>query len=248
MKANLTSPVTVAVVFLLAASAFAQYPVANPAAYVGAYPGACPSSGPVVPVHQGPYAVYRHASTFEEGLLRGYADLTRARGEYALYASAAAIQFQDAYSRCLDNQKKGVQTYFETRAINREGRALERGPRPTAEQLREYAKQGTPKRLGTHELDATFGIVHWPAALQGPELAAERKQVDQFMSDRSLRVAQNGGNALAAIKPVIRQMESTLRTQVGSLSPMEYVKAKKFLGSLAYEATQPPALANLAAR
>ena len=85
----------------------------------------------------GRYGVHHHASTYEEGVLRGAADLVRARGEFNLNSSAAAINYQEAYRRHLLNKQLKVDTFFAMRAANKAARFPQKDP--AAEQARREA-------------------------------------------------------------------------------------------------------------
>ena len=78
---------------------------------------------------------YRHASTYEEGVQRGFADIVRSAGAKNLMDSEAAINWEQARRAYFDNRVYGTQKYFELRARNRQARAEERGPRPTMQDL-----------------------------------------------------------------------------------------------------------------
>ena len=62
--------------------------------------------------NNGTAVVYRHASTWEQGVLDGWANLVRARGDYAYNRSLAAINYQEAYRRALENSLHRTETYF----------------------------------------------------------------------------------------------------------------------------------------
>lgn len=184
------------------------------------------------------YGYGYHASTAAEGYLRGVASVTRARGEYNLLTSQAAINAQQARSMGLDNFKKNAETYFDVRKINKESRAAERGPRPTAEQISRLAKMGTPDRPAAQQLNRKTGRIAWPSALQGEKFAAQRAQIERLFAER----AANGGNG-AQDSRELKQATSTmlvlLKKDIRQLAPMEYTSARQFITGLAYEANQP---------
>lgn len=64
-----------------------------------------------------------HASTFQEGVLRGKADLVRARGEQNLNNAQALRHFEEAVDRALDNQVKTLATRQERELMARRHRA-----------------------------------------------------------------------------------------------------------------------------
>src|SRR5690349_7696341 len=107
MKASLTS--TSLVVILTAMAQVASAQTATTASFVS------PSFG----YGYGDYGYGYHASTFEEGVLRGKAALAQGLGQANYYNSLAAINYQDAYSRSIKNRQAAVDAYFYTQQANR---------------------------------------------------------------------------------------------------------------------------------
>lgn len=69
-----------------------------------------------VPINNWTY--YRHASTFEEGALRGYAATVQAVGQTNYANSLAAVNFAEAYRRQIENSRSYVQTAIENRGAS----------------------------------------------------------------------------------------------------------------------------------
>ena len=67
-----------------------------------------------------------HASTAEEGIQRGYADVVRSQGMANLLNSQAATQYEEARKSYIENRMQATQTYFEMRRYNTEARKAER--------------------------------------------------------------------------------------------------------------------------
>ena len=101
---------TIATVFALAGSAYAQG-IAVSAAYGTPFYGGS------------------HASTAAEGYANGMAAMVQSAGSYNLNTSQAAMNLESARSQALDNDLKGTQTYFEMRNINTTQRKAEEGAR-----------------------------------------------------------------------------------------------------------------------
>jgi hypothetical protein len=188
-----------------------------------------------------PVTIYDHASTWEEGVLRGRAETARAFGEMNYNNSLALVNAQEAYSRYLDNRLKAVTTYFDLRKVNREARAEERGQRPTPEALTRLAKTRLPDRLAAHQWDASGTRPLWPVALDDPLFAVEREAIDELMAHRE-------GAEEREIQRIAAAMTDKLRTQVHAMNPGEYIAAKRFLTSLRYEMNFAPGSAALAVR
>ncbi len=195
-----------------------------------------------------PYPVYHHASTYEEGVLRGRADLYRSYGQYNYLSSLAAINYQHALRGYLDNRVKSVETLFEIRKINKEARAAERRPRPTQQQLIRLAKSRVPDRLAEHQYEPALAELSWPSVFNDAEFAADRAEINELMAQRALVHSGLGSENHRQITAAVDNMQSKLKDRIRQMSTPEYITAKKFLTSLAYEARFAPSIEGLAAR
>lgn len=177
-----------------------------------------------------PALIQDHASTYEEGVQRGAADLVRAAGEFNYNTALSAFHAQTAVSKYLDNQIKRTQTYFEKRRINRQARDAERAPRSTAQQRERINKSRVPSRLTEAEYSRALSKVSWPQALQGSEFKALRAAIDKLVKDR---VASSAADS--QIKMLAGHMKGQLKSQIRFLKPADYMAAKTFLTKLQYE-------------
>ena len=179
-----------------------------------------------------------HASTIAEGYMRGMGDVVRSRGAANLMNSAAAINYSDARKNELENYKLGTQTYFEAREMNRQYREAERGPRAGKEAWIRFAQIGKPQPLSPSELDSVTGEVNWPMLLKTDSFAQERAELERVFADRAKKGAVSASE-FATVDKVTQKMLDDLKDQIRKLPPEQYITAKKFLESLAYEAGQP---------
>jgi hypothetical protein len=185
------------------------------------------------------YPVSYHSSTYEEGVQRGFADVVRSAGAANLMNSEAAINYEDARRKYIDNRVYGTEKYFQMRQINKTARTAERGRQPTMEDLIRYASERAPSRLSPSELDPLTGIVTWPALLRDPAFQDTRKALDELFVARSAMgylTAEQAAEANGAIDG----MRAVLKKNISSYPPQMYTSAKKFLDSLAYESFQRP--------
>jgi hypothetical protein len=198
---------------------------------------AVPAAGQVMTVgYPGvSYGYSYHASTLQEGIGRGLADVITSQGIYNELTSRAAINNAEAYSRELDNAKKGIDTYFETRAINRKYRADERGARPTQEDLARYARIGKPKRLNDGDLNPLTGRVSWPLLLRGNQFAEQRAAIEQILARRAVD-GSLGPEDYLKLSRIAAAMENRLKGEIREFPADEYLFSKRFLERVAYEA------------
>jgi hypothetical protein len=221
MKATLLSS-TLAALALVSGSANAQ------------------SFSPGQPAVSPPFA-YHHASTLEEGVLRGGADLLRGIGEMNYNNSLAMINGQEAYSRALDNRLKGAATYFDVQTLNREARAEKRGQRATEADLARLAKARAPERLAAIHFDVATKTLVWPEIFNHPYFAEERAEIDRLMSIRG-----GAGPESREIQMLAAQMTDKLQRIVHNVNKGEYAAAKRFVTSLQYEMNYAPGAAAVA--
>jgi hypothetical protein len=236
MKASLTSASLVLVVTTLAAVSSAQT-VASPSL-------AYPSFG----YGYGDYGYGYHASTFEEGVLRGRAALAQGLGQANYYHSLAAINYQDAYSRAIKNRQQAVDAYFYAQQANRAARQAQQSPRLTPEQYVALARAEAPERLSEQEYNRSFGRLDWPAAFNAYEFNDERDELDRAFAARSPNDAGPASEFYASVRQLTSKLDAKLKTQIDVLDSAQYMAAKKFLLSLNYEAQQPLVVRALAVR
>jgi hypothetical protein len=187
-----------------------------------------------------------HASTLEEGLLRGHAALAEGRGRASYLNSLAAINAQEAYARFIQNRQKATETYFTMRQTNRAAREAA-APQPLSHgQYVALAKKQAPAELSEGQYDRTFGRLAWPAALLGDEFAAERETLDRVFRGRSPGEAGASPAFTREVKELAAAIQGKLKNNIDDLSAGQYTAAKNFLVSLSYEAERPLMVRSLA--
>lgn len=177
-----------------------------------------------------------HSSTLEEGIQRGYADVVRSRGMANLMNSEAAKNFEDARSKYLDNRLQATQTYFEMRRYNQEARRAERSTPLANEQYVRLARAQAPARLSVSQLDPFTGKITWPAALQREKYSMLRNSIDALFAARATGTTFADDEIGVATDAFLAE----IKADIDSFRPMEYVAARNFLISLAFESRQPP--------
>ena len=187
------------------------------------------------------------ASTPGESFARGMADVIRARGEFNLLTSEAAINWQEARARAIVNAQDYTDAYFKMRKANRDYRRAERGPRPTQEEIERFASAGKPLPLSPSELDELTGRVKWPILLSANHFSSLRAEMedllDQWAVSRSLGQPDRfGAEQHLAVRSLSDRMEEILQQDVRNLPTQDYAAAKRFLRSLEYQVIQPQTL------
>lgn len=182
--------------------------------------------------------VDNRASTVGESHARGVSDIVRARGQYNLDTSAAAINVSEARSREMDNYAKWTNTYFEARATNRAYRAAERRPRASSEDWVRWAKEGAPKPLTPGSFDPVTGKINWPVMLQASEFADLRTELDKLFAKRATADALTIED-FVKIDNTAKALLEELKKNIRKVPPNLYIESKEFVKSLAYEVRQP---------
>jgi hypothetical protein len=186
-----------------------------------------------------PWGGYDHASTFSEGYGRGLGAVIRAQGEYNLNTSTAAINVSIARQQEIENRKRWTQSYFEIRDLNRQAFEAEtKRLRGTPEDWLRVAQAGKPKRLSPSELDIVTGEIHWPILLTAQGYSAQRVALEKAFADRAYHGVMQAETFLKVLQ-MAEDLLSDLKNQVRNLPTDQYLAAKRFLESLAYEASQP---------
>jgi hypothetical protein len=188
--------------------------------------------------YYGPFGGYSggyHASTYEEGVQRGMADVIRSAGAANLMNSEAANNYEEARSKYINNRLSWTNTYFEMKRVNKEYRDANRAPRPTSEQLFRLAKESAPKKMNAAELDPVTGKIDWPLILQDESFDTYRNKIDELATQRA---ANDGQLTLAQIQEAehtLKDMQVMLKRQINDMPPQTFSSANAFLTRLLHE-------------
>ena len=175
-----------------------------------------------------------HASTAEQGMMMGMADMMQAAGSRNLMNSQALGFVEDARRKNIDNRMYGTEAYFQMRKTNREARAAEAGPRATQADLERYARQRAPSRLSPSELDPLTGIIAWPAILREDAYKPYRDKLERMYTQRASMGALTGSER-GEVQQAIDALQADLKQNLPNYVPQDYVGAKKFIQGLNYE-------------
>jgi len=198
---------------------------------------------PAPPVYRVPRPAWgwnppRRASTAAESFARGHAAAAQAAGYYNLMTAQARVVHAEAASREIDNREQAIDSYFAMREKNRQERAAERGPRPTTEQLERIAAAGRPDRLSPSDVNTVTGEITWPRLLQEAEFGAFRAALENVFAQRAVS-GQLHAHAVGAAQQATDGMMAQLKTRVRDANQQDYIAARRFIESLAYEVQRP---------
>lgn len=169
---------------------------------------------------------------------RGIAAMTHAQGVYNRLTAEARVIHAEARSREIENHEMAAETYFAMRQANRQAHSAARRPRLSSEEMARLAELANPDRLTEGQQNSTTGEVSWPILLQADEFAAFRRELENTLAQR---VADQGLAPEEQLKAqqTIQAMLEELKRLVREVNPTDYVEARRFIKSLAYETRLP---------
>ena len=99
------------------------------------------------------------------------------------------------------------------------------------------ARAGVPSGLTPSQIDPVSGKLYWPSALAGPRFSPQRSVVDECTA----KWIKYGGLDYAdqtQVRENIDTMFDSLKSQIASIPPQDYMTCRKFLQSLLYATTR----------
>ncbi len=208
--------------------------IASCCAIAGAY---AQTGLPQPPIYNWTYL--RHSSTPIEGVLRGQAAVVQSAGQANYLNSAAAVNYQEAARRRIENAALYVKTYYENKELNRQYREKYAPVPPTKEQWERITEKMLPDRLTAKNFDPVTGQLIWPHVLRTDEYKAIRERIDALLATRTPDNSGDGSPSQREIAQLVDAMMLLLKQNIGTLSTSQYASAKEFLRSLDYEMTFP---------
>ncbi len=196
-------------------------------------PAVSPASTPVYGAGWG----YGAGQTPAGAALQGLSQVISSAGQYNLDSSAAAVNLSQAEYNEMRNASEAVLGFWAMRDFGRMEREKERGPRATPEELARRAHDGAPRVLNPKQIDPVSGELTWPLVLKDASFEAQRIALGKYTA----KWMQYGGldNAdRAQVCENIDTMLETLKSQITSIPPQDYVEGRAFLESLLYATTR----------
>ena len=180
-----------------------------------------------------------HSSTFEEGYLRGSAAVVQSVGQANYLQSVAAVNYQEAARRNIENQHLYVRKSIQTRELVQQYRQRYSPATLSPEQRQRVLEASLPDRLTNDQFDPITGKLIWPHILRTDQYTAFRDRIDQLFSNRTPDNSGDGSPAQQELASLIDGMKLLLKSNMQSVSLSQYASAKWFLRSLDYEAQFP---------
>ena len=148
---------------------------------------------------------------------------------------------EEVQSAALANDVKVAETYFGKRERREQYLAKHPHVRPDLDTYRRIS--GGPRRTDLVSYRLNRQGMQWPELLQQPEFGQYRQELEILFAARPQKPLEPGGVARQVqfqhnVDNVTRQMREELKEKVHEVGQMEYIAAKKYIMSLAYEARQ----------
>lgn len=165
-------------------------------------------------------------------------------GEGRLSTAQAQQAHQSAATQYLQNIGLAQQTALETSA--RKDQAEEQRDEATDAKIKKQValynktlhQMSAAHRLSAEQFDLDRGVLHWPFVLRGQEYADLRQKLDTLYHERTPEDSGNDSSGYDAIQQACKQMQEIVDGKVkeGEMPVNDYVTAKHFISSVAYEA------------
>lgn len=183
----------------------------------------------------------------QAAVITSQAAMVTAVGAANANLATARKTLEDCRGVAIDNNLKATEVFYKKRETRDAYRKERYRKRLSQQDLVRLAKAAAPVRLTSLRPASVRGGIQWPAIFQEQEFAACHEQLDLLFSKRSFSNSGPGSELCRQAYEPINQMRAQLRAQIRQMPPAEYVVAKRFLNSLAYEAQFSPGLDRIAA-
>ena len=87
------------------------------------------------------------------------------------------------------------------------------------------------------QLDPVTGEIYWPTQLDGDDYALLRKQLDGMFAQRAQSKGRIGSDRYESIQTATNELLALLMSHITDMAANDYIAAKKFVESLAFEAS-----------
>ena len=194
------------------------------------------SQGPAIAYPNYNWSYSDHASTYQEGTMRGQAAILSSSAELSYLNSVAAINFQEAQRRSIENSVAYMKAYLDRKEMRDEYMERYR-PKPFVGEARQkVVDYYRPKKLSAAQYDGETGKITWPHILRQVQYAPVRNEVDAIFANRSFENSGNGSDSQLQVKKLIKTFSALVRENLHAMSAEQYIEVQGFLRSVDAEA------------
>jgi hypothetical protein len=184
----------------------------------------------------GGYGGWGGVGTAESSYEHGYADIIRSEGYYNRLSAEGLVYAEQARAQLLANNSAAFQGYWagkeQRSAIDAQKRESHRH---SAEALMVAAKSGVPQPLAADLLNPATGKIVWPKALLDSKYAAKRTEIEKLFELQARTHSTTASQT--KVQAATGELARLLKNNITGTPATEYMKARKFLDSLAVSAT-----------
>ena len=188
-----------------------------------------------------------YATTEAGSTLEGAGAALSGAGQYNLNTAVGARHLEEARGKYIRNYRDAIDARYAIKRAHDSYMAEKYADeKVTPELLTRIIEAKRPDRLSTAEYNRRSGDLEWPAALMGPEFAADRRAIDNAFGQR--RGEDVGMTSIFYREVSLRtqRMHGTMLAEIDRMSTTDSIAARKFLRSLEFEARHLPEATGLA--
>ncbi|MFV1965054.1 MAG: hypothetical protein ACC628_06495 [Pirellulaceae bacterium] len=186
-----------------------------------------------------PYYGY-HSSTAQEGYSRGLADVIRSQGLYNQLSADAAVRWEDARRKHIENYQLAVETYFQVRDLSQARRTAQRAARHDRRiQWLQSRKPYRPPRLNDDQFNRSSGEINWPAVLRDEAFSPQRNTLEKYAVEHALLGGIFSIDARKEIRTTTDEILNTLKQRRDDVQPRDSIVARHFIEGFLAEIFMP---------
>lgn len=192
-----------------------------------------------------------HAELVEAAaaMVQAQAAMIKAQSEANLANAKAIETLEKTRTTALDNNLKAASTFYEKRALHEGYRAIQKQrERPTVQDCVRYSKMESPQRPESYQLEPVRGTIQWHPVFMQEAFLEERVELDSLFAQRSRSAGTAQVPIYGKVQSLVGAMREDLKGMIREMSSAEYLEARKFLDSLAYESQFSPRPQGVASR
>lgn len=192
--------------------------------------------GPAIAYPSSNWSYSDHSSTYEEGVMRGQASIINSAAELSYMNSIAAVNYQEAQRRAIENSVALSKAYLDRKEMQDEYLKRYRQKPFVGEARQKIVEYYRPKKLSATQFDANSGKIVWPHILRQAQYAPVRNEIDAAFANRSFETSGNGSDNQLQVKKLVKTFAALVRENLSNMSVDQYIEAQGFLRSVDAEA------------
>ncbi|MEL6894758.1 MAG: hypothetical protein AAFP90_01465 [Planctomycetota bacterium] len=179
-----------------------------------------------------------HASTISESHNRGVAAVIQASGEANYYHSLAAINYEVAIDKRIENRTKALEHRYKRQDMYL-AKLKDRSQRLDSDKHQAMMMKYAPERLSEGE-GMRDGMIVWPYPLDSNVFTQHTTNLQRLLASRTPENTGRDTRLSALVRRSIAEIKLMLDRHSNIITVGEYVAADDFLQRVEWEAMHPP--------